>query len=119
MRERPLRKDMLPYLLIMRSQKRFDVEVPGIKLLAYRTQLTGYFIFRQGQRTANDRGHAMDIRRDKRTNNDTRTFWQQRHLMSAKANRAHGFVSGGGVVRCSTQFISARARWNAKVDSAP
>ena len=72
-------------------------------------------IFRQRERTANDRGKPLGAGGNEGADDDTGALRLKDDLVAAKGEAGHVRAGRG----CCAKVISARARWKARVDSAP
>ena len=71
------------------------------------SQLGDDFLLRQGKRTADDGGDAMDVGGNEGAEDDARALGQQRHLMAAEADGTHevGWPGDDGTRRVGDQVF--------------
>ena len=118
--EGAMREEVMFDLFEVGDERGFDLEVATGELESDLVELVDDLFFSQCKGSADDGGHALAFGGNERADDDTGALWEQCHLMAAEVDLTHSERGvGGEVVTCSAWFISTRARWKARVDSAP
>ena len=114
-RDGALREDMGLHFGEMAHEHRLDVQMTGVEVLMHGGEFLLHFFLRQRQGASNDGGKALGAGGNERADDDAGTLRLKSDLMAVNSETGH-VRSGSG---CCAKVISARARWKARVDSAP
>ena len=117
--KRALGEDMATHLLVMALQQRLDVEVPRVEFLPDGAELFAHLPVGESKGASDDRRDAVGLLRNEGPDDDPGALRKEGHFMPPDVDHAHGAKSVAPVRGCVAPRISARAMWNARVDSAP
>ncbi len=119
MGKRLLGEEVRNHPLVVRQERALQIEMAGVELAEHGVQVPEGVLFAQGQGAADDGGDAQGTGGDEGPDDHPGALGNELQVVPAKGEGAHESAITEGPTRSWAELISARARWKARVDSAP